>query len=102
MPRRTKPDALATRCKLLDTAEHLFHLEGVSGTSLQDIALHAGSTREAIYWHFKDKAELFNAMMGRITLPMEAAFGIEDTGLKKTMTRVLIRLNKYAEPPLMR
>lgn len=83
MPRRTKLDALATRCKLLDTAEHLFYLKGVSGTSLQDIALHAGTTRGAIYWHFKDKAELFNTMMERVTLPMEAAFGIEDTGLKK-------------------
>ena len=86
MPRRTKPDALATRCKLLDTAEHLFHLEGVSGTSLQDIALHAGSTREAIYWHFKDKAELFNAMMERVMLPMEAAFSIENSGLEKMVT----------------
>ncbi len=74
MARRTKEDALATRAKLLDSAENLFQSQGVSRTSLQDIARRAGATRGAIYWHFKDKADLFNAMMERVTLPLEAAF----------------------------
>lgn len=74
MARRTKEEALATRHKLLDAAEHLFQAQGVSRTSLQDIARRAGVTRGAIYWHFKDKADLFNAMMERVTLPMEESF----------------------------
>jgi TetR/AcrR family transcriptional regulator, acrAB operon repressor len=41
---------------------------------LQQIAAAAGATRGAIYWHFKDKADLFNAMMDRATLPMECGF----------------------------
>lgn len=69
--RRTKADALQTRESLLDAAESLFAQQGVSRTSLQDIARAAGCTRGAIYWHFKDKADLFNAMMARTTLPME-------------------------------
>ncbi len=73
MVRRTKADALATRHSLLDAAERLFQAQGVSRTSLQDIAQAAGTTRGAIYWHFKDKADLFNAMMERVTLPMEQA-----------------------------
>ncbi len=73
MPRRTKQEALATRHRLLDSAEMLFHQQGVSKTTLQQIAEHAGTTRGAIYWHFKDKADLFNAMMERVTLPMESA-----------------------------
>jgi TetR/AcrR family acrAB operon transcriptional repressor len=73
MARRTKEDALATRNRLLDAAERLFQQQGVSGTSLQDIAAAAGASRGAVYWHFKDKADLFNAMMERVTLPMEDA-----------------------------
>lgn len=71
MARRTKADAQATRHTLLDAAERLFDAQGVSHTSLQDIALAAGATRGAIYWHFKDKADLFNAMMERATAPLE-------------------------------
>jgi TetR/AcrR family transcriptional regulator, acrAB operon repressor len=74
LPRRTKEDALATRCRLLDAAELLFQAQGVSRTSLSDIARKAGATRGAVYWHFKDKADLFNAMMERVTLPLENAF----------------------------
>ena len=75
MVRRTKEEALATRASLLDAAERLFQAKGVSRTSLNDIAVAAGTTRGAIYWHFQDKADLFNAMMERVTLPMENALG---------------------------
>lgn len=73
MVRRTKDAALATRNALLDTAERVFSERGVSHTSLADIAKASGVTRGAIYWHFKDKADLFCEMVGRITLPMEDA-----------------------------
>lgn len=73
MARRTKAEALQTRHALLDAAEILFLAQGVSRTSLAGIAAQAGTTRGAIYWHFKDKADLFNAMMDRVTLPFEDA-----------------------------
>jgi len=75
MVRRTKDEALATRHCILDAAELLFQQRGVSRTSLQDIAEAATLTRGAIYWHFKDKADLFNAMMERATLPFEETMG---------------------------
>lgn len=71
MARCTKEVAFATHEQLLDAAERVFFEQGVSRTSLQDIAQAAGVSRGAIYWHFKNKADLFNAMMARITLPME-------------------------------
>ena len=71
MVRRTKEEAQATRTRILDTAERVFEQRGVSGTSLGEIARVAGLTRGAIYWHFHDKADLFNAMMERVTLPLE-------------------------------
>jgi TetR/AcrR family acrAB operon transcriptional repressor len=75
MARRTKDEALATRHAILDAAELLFQQRGVSRTSLQEIAEAAQVTRGAIYWHFKDKADLFNAMMDRATMPFEEAVG---------------------------
>lgn len=72
MARRTKEDAQATRCALLDAAERVFLQRGVARTSLAEIAQAAGVTRGALYWHFKDKADLFSAMMERVTLPLEA------------------------------
>jgi TetR/AcrR family acrAB operon transcriptional repressor len=73
MVRRTKEDALATRDSILDAAEQLFVKQGVSGTTLQHIATAAGVTRGAIYWHFLDKGAMFNAMMERVKMPLEAA-----------------------------
>lgn len=80
MVRRTKEEALATRHRLLDAAEHVFQARGVSRTTLGDIAKAAGTTRGAVYWHFKDKADLFNAMMERVTLPMEQSVCRIDLG----------------------
>ncbi|CAN0623198.1 HTH-type transcriptional regulator TtgR [Burkholderia multivorans] len=71
MVRRTKEEALATRNRILDAAEHVFFEKGVSHTSLADIAQHAGVTRGAIYWHFANKSELFDAMFDRVLLPID-------------------------------
>ncbi|MBV7431466.1 MULTISPECIES: TetR family transcriptional regulator [unclassified Acidovorax] len=75
MARRTKEDAIATRNSLIDAAEQVFREKGVSRASLSDIAQAAGATRGAIYWHFKDKVDLFSAMMDRVTLPLEQGYG---------------------------
>lgn len=81
MARKTKAEAEITRTELLDAAERLFLAQGVSRTSLQHIADAAGVTRGAVYWHFKDKSDLFNAMVDRIVLPLEEAdtrFDVDD------------------------
>ncbi|MBI0327444.1 TetR family transcriptional regulator [Burkholderia plantarii] len=71
MARRTKEEALETRNRILDAAEHVFFEKGVSHTTLADIAQHAGVTRGAIYWHFANKSELFDAMFDRVFLPID-------------------------------
>jgi TetR/AcrR family acrAB operon transcriptional repressor len=71
MVRRTKEEALETRTRILDTAETVFMEKGVSRTSLADIADATGVTRGAIYWHFRNKGDLLNAMFERVALPME-------------------------------
>ena len=81
MARRTKEDAEATRNALLDAAERVFYDKGVSRASLDDIAREAGATRGAIYWRFKDKVDLFAAMLERVTLPLEQSHGEDGVGL---------------------
>lgn len=71
MVRKTKEEALETRSLILDTAETIFAEKGVSRTTLNDIAKAADLTRGAIYWHFKNKTDLFDAMMQRVILPMD-------------------------------
>ncbi|MBS1187612.1 MAG: TetR family transcriptional regulator [Burkholderiaceae bacterium] len=70
MARNTKEKAQETRERILDAAEDVFFDKGVSNTSLNDVAQAAGVTRGAIYWHFKNKADLFNAMCERVRTPI--------------------------------
>ena len=72
MVRRTKEEAEATRTRILDAAEKVFRAKGVAHASLEQVARAARLTRGAIYWHFRDKGELFDAMMERVALPAEA------------------------------
>ena len=71
MVRKTKEEAQETRAAILDAAEIVFKERGVSRTSLAEIATAAGVTRGAVYWHFKNKADLFDAMIQRVFGMME-------------------------------
>jgi len=69
MARKTKEEAQATREGILDAAQVCFHEYGVAGTSLAMIGARAGFTRGAVYWHFKNKAEVLTAMIDRERVP---------------------------------
>ncbi len=51
-----------TRARLLDTALKLFSEHGLEGTSLQMIADELGVTKAAVYYHFKTKDEIAEAV----------------------------------------
>jgi len=51
-----------TRQRLLDTALGLFTVHGVEGTSLQMIADALGVTKAAVYYHFRTKDEITEAV----------------------------------------
>ncbi|SDN49792.1 TetR/AcrR family transcriptional regulator [Allokutzneria albata] len=61
--RRTAAEAAATRSDLLDAGLRVFAESGFAESSLADIAKAAGVTRGAAYHHFKDKAELYLAVV---------------------------------------
>ncbi|WP_043530100.1 TetR family transcriptional regulator [Litchfieldella xinjiangensis] len=71
MARKTKAEAAATREALLDAAEEVFYEKGVARTSLEQIARHADMTRGAVYWHFRNKGDLFMALLERVRMPFE-------------------------------
>jgi len=68
--RRTKRESERTRRGILAAARKVFARQGVTRTTLQEIAAAAGVTRGAIYWHFTDKNELFFAMREQVAVPM--------------------------------
>ena len=70
MVRKTKEEAQLTRQQIIDAAREVFLKAGVNRTTLQDIAKQAGVTRGAVYWHFSNKNELFNAMRDQVFLPL--------------------------------
>lgn len=74
MARKTKEEAWETRQCILDAAEQVFQRQGVSRTSLSHIAAEAGVTRGAIYWHFKNKVDLYDAMIRRVLESEEALY----------------------------
>lgn len=72
MARRTKEQAEETRQQIIEAARRVFHRQGVNGSSLEVVAQEAGLTRGAIYWHFKDKADIFLAVRQSVLLPILA------------------------------
>lgn len=98
MARKTKEDALETRNQLLDAAEKVFFDKGFSHSSLNDVASAAGLTRGAVYWHFKNKADLFNALIERVRLPVEA---LGDCCAADTDPDPLGRLREFATRALL-
>lgn len=71
--RRTKEEAQETRERILDAAELMFFEQGVARSSLEQIAKAAGVTRGAVYWHFRNKIAVLNAVVDRVRMPMENA-----------------------------
>jgi len=107
MARRTKQEALATREHILDTAEVVFHRRGVSHTTLNEVADAAGLTRGAIYHHFENKADLFHAMVERVTLPMETALSFraaadEPNPLDTLRRNLTLALRRMTDEPQVR
>jgi TetR/AcrR family acrAB operon transcriptional repressor len=62
MARKTKAEAALTRDRIVACARQVFSREGVTNTSLEHVAKEAGVTRGAVYWHFRNKADLFMAV----------------------------------------
>lgn len=92
-----KADAERTRELILDAAEITFLAQGLSRSTLADIAKAAGVTRGAIYWHFEDKAAVFDALLERVRTPLDE---IVDDALEKNGTTPEICIRNIAKHAL--
>ena len=72
--RKTKIEAQKTRNYLLKAALDTFYTRGVSRSSLNEITQTAGVTRGALYWHFKNKEDLFETLFEQQYADFFAAF----------------------------
>lgn len=63
---RIVKEAAIRKNEILDAAEHLFVTKGFDKTSTNDILAEVGIARGTLYYHFKSKEDILNAMIERI------------------------------------
>lgn len=59
----------ATQARILDAAVALFSVRGYERTSVNAIAARAGVSHSAVFWHFGDKATLFQEAFRTLLVP---------------------------------
>jgi len=58
--------AAGTRFQLISVGRRLFAERGFAGTSTEEIVIQAGVTRGALYYHFRNKRDLFRAVFAAV------------------------------------
>ncbi|HZQ39690.1 MAG TPA: TetR/AcrR family transcriptional regulator, partial [Rhizomicrobium sp.] len=64
--RLTAEEAARLPGRLLDAALELFNAQGYAGTSMEQIARHAGASTKTLYARFADKPAVVQAVVNRI------------------------------------
>ena len=64
---RIVKEAQERRNEILDVAEHLFMKKGFDGTSTNDILQAVGIARGTLYYHFKSKEDIMDALIDRMS-----------------------------------
>lgn len=94
---RVVKEAAIRKNEILDAAERLFVIKGFDRTSTNDILVEVGIARGTLYYHFKSKEEILNAMIERITEGlMEKAAGIarqKELPVLQRLTGMMLALN---------
>ena len=92
---RRKRQILRNKTIILRASRELFHKKGFYGTTMEDIAEFSGFDRRTIYNHFKNKEDIFAALISGILMEISGVFDeIEEekiTILEK-LRRIVLRL----------
>lgn len=94
---RIVKNAEERKMEILDTAEHLFETQGFDNTSTNDILNEIGIARGTLYYHFKSKEEILDAIISRLTRQLleKAKKLIEkkNVPLSQQLTLIMLKLN---------
>ena len=96
-----------TRRALLDTARATFAAQGYAAASTEEIVRQAGVTRGALYYHFRDKAALFEAVFDEVRgeyldALRTAIAAAEGDAWQRLMTGVDLFLGGILDPTVQR
>lgn len=92
-----------SRAAILGAAKRLFMQDGFRGISMRQIAEAVGVTKAALYYHFRDKEELFVAIVEQYLLEMSSLIDevtASDAGTREQVSELVRRI--LAQPPEQR
>lgn len=94
---RVVKEAEERKNEILDVAERLFGAKGYDNTSTNDILNEVGIARGTLYYHFKSKEEILNAMIDRIMEQLlekaKAIVSQKDIPVLQRFTMMILALN---------
>jgi AcrR family transcriptional regulator len=101
--------AETTRRGLIAAARALFGQQGYAGTSVDEVVRAAGVTKGALYHHFRDKDDLFRAVVEEVKRDVTAAAGasfldttIEDDPMARMRVLCLAMIDAHLDPAVQR
>ena len=78
------------RCQIIEGARQVFMAQGFDAASMGEIARAAGVSKGTLYVYFKDKEELFEAIVGQqCRAQAEQIFNLDDGGLRQRIAKAL-------------
>lgn len=91
-----------TRERLIEVARQLFTLKGVAHTTMNDIANASARGRRTIYMYFKNKKEIYNAVLegesDRLVDSLTKVMDMELASDEKLTKFLRVRLERYLGP----
>ncbi len=94
---RVVKEANERKNEILDVAESLFCTKGFEQTSTNDILNETGIARGTLYYHFKSKEDILDAVIERVTNQIVAKAAVialdDDIPVLERLTRTVLSLN---------
>lgn len=90
MARKTKEDTEQTRSAILDSALKTFYEKGFSRTTFDEIAKRINLTKGAVYWHFRNKADVIAAIIKQ-RIPSQDSTDIRVVSVEELKKKIIER-----------